>query len=214
MDCLRYILTVVLALAVAEAVGDDRVHHRVSVSGLLTSSDSYSIEAAYHYMVCEYVGVGGAFGGWANYWDDGFPEGHGWNIDPDDNKPSNFYLRPSVVVKTPSLKYRAASWSLIAEPGVMLNIPYQRVGIELTHEWPLKNYDYVSTCKGQWLAFDLRLGVNLEIESCGLSVGYMMSNLDIFSQYRHLSFRGESFSSFYSSKSFMQGAYLSLYYIF
>lgn len=203
-----------LVLAVAEAGADERLRHRVSVSGTLTSSDSYSIEAAYHYMVCEYVGVGGAFGGWANYFDDGFAEGHGWNIDPDDNKPSNLYLRPSVVVKTPSLKYRAASWSLIAEPGVTLNIPYQCVDIELTHEWPQKNYDATSTCKGQWIAFDLRLGVSLEIESCGLSAGYMMSNLDIFSQYRHLSFRGVSFRDFYTAKPFMQGAYLSLYYRF
>lgn len=185
---------------------------RVAVSGTLTSSDSYSIEASYHYMFCPYGGVGGALGYWANYYEDGWASGPDWNIDSDDNKPSNLYLRPSVVLKSPGIRYRATRWSLYAEPGVMLNIPYQRVCIESTTDWPKTDYHYISTGKGQWFAVDLRIGICATIGPCEVSVGYMMSNLDIYSQYRHLSYQGTSFKDFYPTKSFMQGAYLTLSY--
>lgn len=44
----------------------------------------------------------------------------------------NLYLRPSVILKSPYVKFKATEWSLYAEPGGMLNVPYQRVCIEKT----------------------------------------------------------------------------------
>lgn len=214
MKKLLLIIIIINSMLFRSEASDEAGHNRVAFSGTLTSSDTYSIEASYHYMFCRYFGVGGAFGHWANYFDDGWASGSNWNIDDDDNKPSNLYLKPSVVLKTPALTCRASSWSLFAEPGVMLNVPYQRVCIESTPNWHAIEYDYVSTNKGQWLAFDLRVGVDLQIGPGGLSAGYIMSNLNIYSQYRHLSYKGVSFRDFYPNKPFMQGAFLSLYYIF
>lgn len=208
------LLIALLRFPPALSAQEERTPHRVSFSATLTSSDSYSTEIAYHYMFCNCAGVGGAVGYWANWYEDGWASGRNWNIADDDNKPSNLYLRPSVVLKTPGLKIRAASWSLFAEPGIMLNVPYQRVCIESTPNWPTTDYDYVSTGKGQWFAMDLRVGIALEMGPCGLSAGYMMSNLDIYSQYRHLSYKGVSFEKFYPEKPFMQGAYISLSYNF
>lgn len=217
MRRLLFSFVMILAGAASQsfaAVNEDFTHHRFSISGTLTSSDTYSLEAAYHYMFWEYLGIGGALGHWSNWYDDGWASGTSWHIDDDDNKPSNLYLRPSVVVTSPTLKWRQAYLSIYAEPGFMLNIPYQRVCIETTENWPAKDYDYISTTRGQWLAMDLRLGINANVGPCGISAGYMMSNLDIFSQYRHLSYRGISFREFYHSKPFMQGAYLTLSYNF
>lgn len=217
MRRLLFSFVMILAGAASQSfatVNEDFTHHRFSISGTLTSSDTYSLEAAYHYMFWEYLGIGGALGHWSNWYDDGWASGTRWHIDDDDNKPSNLYLRPSVVVTSPALKWRQAYLSIYAEPGLMLNIPYQRVCIETTENWPAKDYDYISTTGGQWLAMDLRLGINANVGPCGISAGYMMSNLDIFSQYRHLSYRGISFREFYHSKPFMQGAYLTLSYNF
>lgn len=193
---------------------DEYGKNRVSINGSLTSSDSYSLEAAYHYMISPYVGLGGAFGLWENYFIDGYASGTNWHIDSDYEKPSNLYLRPSVVLKSPGLRFRGASLHAYAEPGVMLNIPYCRVGIANTTYWPETEYDYVSTTKGQWFAFDMRLGVGLDIEGCSVSLGYVISNLDIYSQYRHLSYQGISFRDFYPKKSITHGAFLSLSYRF
>ena len=183
-------------------------------NGALTSSYSWLLEFSYHYMFNDYIGLGGSVGSWKVWYEEGWASGKNWNIDEDDNKPCNFYIRPSVILKTPALNYSGCSWSLFAESGVMLNIPYQRVGIESTSNFPYVEYDYVSTSQGQWLAWDLRVGVSLECGPCGVSAGYLMSNHDVYSQYRHLSYNGISFRDFYPRKPFIHGAYLSLSYNF
>ena len=208
------VLSGIIAIFPIKAYDEYFTHNRAAFIGTLTSSDSYSLEMSYHYMCCRYVGVGGALGYWSNWYEDGWASGNNWNIESDDNKPSNFYLRPSVVLKSPSVRFKQTRWSLYAEPGVMLNVPYQRVCIEKTQNPIRTDFDYISTNKGQWFAIDVRLGINMDIGPCGFSAGYMISNLDIYSQYRHLSYNGTSFEKFYPKKSFMQGAYLMLSYNF
>lgn len=185
--------------------------NRVSVSGSLTSSDVYTIETSYHYMFCRYIGAGIGVGNWTNYYDDGWAAGDDWQVSDDDNRPQNFYLRPSVVLKTPGIKIRNVRLGLYAEPGLLLNIPYQSVCIERYHYFDT-DYDHISTTKGQWSAFELRVGLTLDIGPLGIALGYTRSNLDIYSQYRHLSYRGISFRDFYPSKPTMQGAFITLSY--
>ncbi len=211
----RKILCIAICCSLSfTAIAEDKMHHRVGFNGALTSSDSWQLEFSYHYMFNNCVGLGGSVGSWKVWYEDGWASGSNWNIDDDDNKPSNFYLRPSVLLKTPAWKYSACAWSIFAEPGVMLNIPYQRVCIEKTPNRPDTDYDYISTNKGQWLALDLRIGVSLDVGPCGISAGYMMSNLDVYSQYRHLSYNRISFEKFYPKKPFMQGVFMSCSYNF
>ncbi|MCC8120342.1 MAG: hypothetical protein LIP09_16605 [Bacteroidales bacterium] len=165
-------------------------------------------------MINDIVGVGGSLGYWKNYYEDGWAAGKDWAIDSEDNKPSNLYLKPSIVLKSPSLNIKGIPLALYVEPGLMLNIPYQRVWIEKTPNWPNTDYDHISTSKGQWLAGEARIGINVELGPGALCVGYFMSNLDIYSQYRHLSYQGISFKEFYPSKPFMQGAFITLVYHF
>lgn len=188
---------------------DDVEHHRIEVNGWLTS-DTYSAEIGYHYMLTKYVGVGGVAGIWHTLLLQGRASGKGWWVDDGDHDPSRLYLRPSVILKSPHLSI----FSLYAEPGIMLNVPYQRSKIELTEHFPYNEYDYVSTNKGQWLALEMRLGVSLDFDPIGITVGYIMSNLDTYSMYRHMSYNGVSFEPFYSKKSFIQGAFISASFTF
>lgn len=209
------LLTSVYAMADgSKEVDDDFTHHRASTTGALTSSDCYQLQLSYHYMIWRFFGVGGGFGNWQNYYEDGHASGPNWAIDDDDNKPWNLYLQPSVVLKTPPLSLGQVRLSLYAEPGVIIMIPYTKVCIEKTYGLQVVDDDYISTNKGQWLAVDVHLGVNADIGPCGVSIGYLMSNLDIYSQMRHLSYNGVSFRDFYPRKSFTQGAYLTLSYNF
>lgn len=193
---------------------DSFTHHRASITGALTSSDCYQIQLSYHYMIWKFVGVGGSIGNWQNYYENGYASGANWSIDDDDNKPWNIYLRPSLVLKSPSFRIKQVCLSLYAEPGIMLNIPYSKVCIEKTHNLQVVDYDYISTNKGQWLAWDVHLGINVDAGPCGVSIGYLMSNLDVYSHFRNLSYNGVSFREFYPKKLFMQGAYLTLSYNF
>lgn len=189
-------------------------HNKVAFSGLVTSSDSYQIEASYHYMFNRYIGLGGSFGFWKVWYEEGWASEKDWEIESDENKPSNFYLRPSVVLKTPAIRIKQVDLGLYAEPGVMLNIPYTGANIRQYTQWPDYDYKHISTSKGQWFAVDMRVGIFINFGPCGFSAGYIMSNYDVYSQYRHLSYKGNSFSKYYPKKSFMQGAYLTASYYF
>ncbi len=209
------LLSAILSLAAAADERDEYfTHNRFAISGALTSSDCWQLEMSYHYMFWQWAGIGGGLGVWKNYFVDGHASGRDWMLSDDDARPSNLYLRPSVVLKSPSICIKDAYLSLYAEPGIMLQIPYQSVGIDYTTDGHKTKYTTVSTSKGQWCALDVRLGINVDVGPCGFSAGYVMSNLDIYSQYRHLSYRGESFRRFYPSKPFMKGAYLTLSYNF
>lgn len=218
MKRLATIIFVLIALCTTTTVHarqfEDLTHHRASLSGLLTFSDAWQVDFAYHYMIFPYLGVGGGIGGWGNYYVDGYASGSNWHISSDDEKPWNIYLRPSIVLKSPALKIKDAYLGVYAEPGLMMNIPYHSVYIDKTINWPETEYEKISTSKGQWCAMDLRVGIYVNVGPCGISAGYTMSNFDIYSQRRHLSYNGVSFSQFYSKKSFMQGAYLTLSYYF
>ncbi len=189
-------------------------HNRASISGMLTSSDSWQLEFGYHYMFNKYVGIGGGLGGWKVYYEQGFASGSNWQIESDDNKPWSMYLRPSLLLKSPGVKVRQVDIGIFAEPGVMMNMPYAKVWIQQTTTWPMYESKSVSTSRGQWCAMDLRAGLYVNFGPCGISAGYLMSNFDVYSQYRHLSYKGISFSKFYPKRSFLQGAYLTLSYYF
>lgn len=189
-------------------------HNRVSLSGLVTSSDTYQIDASYHYMFNRYIGLGGSFGFWKVWYEDGWAAEKDWEIESDENKPSNLYIRPSIVIKSHALKIRQVDLGLYAEPGVMLNIPYTGVNIRQYTQWPDYDYKHISTTSGQWFSVDLRVGIFVNFGSCGFSAGYTLSNYDVYSQYRHLSYKGIPFSRYYPKKSFMQGAYLTASYYF
>ena len=210
------ILWIAIAAFTATASGASDIeyftHHRASVSGTLTSSLTYSAEMGYHYMLRDFAGIGISLGYWKNFYAEGWAAESNWNISSDDECPSNLYLRPSVIIKSPAVRIRDAYLSLYGEPGVMINLPYQRVAIESTSEWPKTDYTFISTTKGQWLAMELRAGICIDIGGCGISAGYMFSNYDINSQYRHLSYRGVSFNRYYPRKPVMHGAFLSLSY--
>lgn len=184
--------------------------NRAGISGMLTSSDSWQLEMSYHYMINKNIGIGGAAGAWKVYFVEGWAAGKNWHIDSDDEKPMNLYLRPSVVLRTPAISIKSVDLGIYAEPGLMMNVPYTKVWIQQTTNWPECEYKSVSTSKGQWFALDVHIGVYANIGPCGISAGYMRSNFDVYSQYRHLSYRGQSFKDFYPAKSIIQGAYLTL----
>lgn len=115
--------------------------NRASISDMLTSSDSWLLEAAYHYMLNKYIGLGGSIGVWKVYFEEGFASGKDWNIDNEDSKQFNVFLRPSIVLKSPALRLKQINIGLYAEPGMMLNIPYTHVSIMQYSSWPNFEYD-------------------------------------------------------------------------
>ncbi len=91
----------------------------------------------------------------------------------------------------------------------MLNVPYNSVNIRQYTHWPDYELKHVGTSRGQWFAADVRAGIYVNIGPCGFAAGYIISNFDVYSQYRYLSDRGISFSKYYPRHPLLQGAHLT-----
>lgn len=210
------IVSVISSFAEEREENFEFTHNRASITGMLMSSDSWQLEFGYHYMFSKYIGIGATVGAWQVYFVDGWASGSDWNIDSEDgnDRPSNIYLHPSLVFKTKAIRVKQVDLGLCMEPGAMINVPYKRVCIRQDLRWPESEYRYVGTSKGQWFALDIRLGVYANVGPCGFSAGYVMSGYDVYSQFRHLSYRGQSFKDFYPRKPSLRGVYLTMSYYF
>lgn len=209
-----FLFCMIISAAIArKTVGPDR--HRVAFTGMLTSSITWQLEGSYHFMISPYVGIGGGIGCWEAFDPDGFPWGQGWEIDDESEKITSVYLHPSVILRSPALKLGNVGLRLIAEPGIMLDFPYSMVWInEVSPEGRFIDNHHIGTGRGQWCAFDCRMGLCVDFGQIDIIAGWMVSNFDIYSMRRHLSYDGVRFSKFYPRKPFMQGAYLSISYTF
>lgn len=189
--------------------------HRGAFTGALVSQAAYHLEVSYHYMLNRYVGLGGGLGLWQNYFSDGYPQGPEWRLDEDSARPGNLYLRLSALLKTPSITFKSARWGLMAEPACMLQVPYTRVYVNDMYGIVEANSHRLSTNNGQWLVVELRTGIYVNFGPIGINAGYALSNLDIYSYYRNLSYNGVSFRRFYPAPNpISHGAFLTAAYYF
>src|SRR3712207_1350819 len=90
-------------------------------AGIATNFD-YNIEVSAYYRPMQWAGVGVGIG----YLQRGtnqspWPSGQHWEIDDDERKLANIYLRPSLLFTSPKLlRIKACSFYLFAEPGLVM----------------------------------------------------------------------------------------------
>lgn len=222
MSMKRKLMVIVMALGIslqATAIDakDDPFefgHHRVSLSGAISSSVSYMVEASYHYLFNYHVGIGAGLGVNQCYFVDCHPSGSGWQIDRNTAKPGNMYLHLSALLKTPSILFKSIRWGLMAEPGFALQIPYARTYVEETDDFRVVHSHLLSTSKGQVFSLDIKLGVCANFNRIGISAGYLLTNFDVNSYYNNFSYKGVSFAKYYPLKKLSDGFFLSASYYF
>lgn len=208
------------ALTAAYAGGDpyDLGHasrFRLGLNFQFTSFKTWQIDFGCHYMVTPWLGLGGSLGGWRQYGQWTSPEGPDWWVLKSDRHASNVFLRPSVLFMSPGwVKIGRTEWGVMAEPGVMMNVPNQRVTIEKSEHWDYEDNIHVSTGKGQWCAVDCRAGIYMKAGPVYILAGYTVSNLDIYGMYRHLEYDGVKFKDFYPKRKGLQGAFITFEYNF
>ncbi len=187
--------------------------HSVGITGAITSSNTWQLEASYHWFPIRYVGIGGGIGFWKQYSTDAVPQGKYWKVNEGYQSPSDLYFRPSLVFISPSLvSGDDFSVRLFAEPGLMLNIPYENVYIDICSDEYLIPHAYqkISSNNGQWCFFDARIGVSAKIEPLSISIGYMFSTLDVYSMRRNMVYDNHSLGSFYPKAKNVHGVYMTV----
>lgn len=201
----------------AETDADDAsYHHEVGLTGELTSGATWQLEVSYHWFPMKYVGIGGSIGMWKQMGYDGVPLTHEWSTADEDKSLMNGFLMPSLLLKTPAIiKTDDVSLGIMAEPGFMMNIPYDKVEIECSYGSGLPvDYDYVSSNSGRWYAFSLRIGAYATFDNVAIALGYACSDLDIYGMRRNMAYKGTRFDGFYPKRKNMGGAFLRMSYSF
>lgn len=188
---------------------------RIGMNLQFTSHSSWQIDFGCHYMLNPHVGVGGSIGGWRQYRSPIAPSGPNWWVLRSDRHPSNVFLRPSVLFMTSELfGIGNAGFGLSICPGLQINVPHQRVTIEIANDWDYNDNVKVSTTKGEWIAGDCRAGIFMHAGPVYVHAGYVVSTLNIYGMYRHLEYDDISFKTFYPHSGWLQGGYVTVSYNF
>lgn len=215
----RYKLAIVflfMLLTITVSAQDDKPkRHSVSMEGAITSDITWNWEISYRYKFLNILSAGIGAGMWKQMQEDGLPSGDDWILDDDDSKMSNFYLRPNIMITTPKLfAIRDCEFSLFANPGLMMNIPYASSTVDiLTFEGNVghvTDYKHINNHKGKWAAFDIRAGIRFGTDDVHFLLGYQFSTLDIYGMQRDMTFDHQKFDEFYPKRKPQHAAVLEI----
>lgn len=205
--------------SMAQDEADKPSHHTFALGGGLTSDYTWSLEMTYRYRFLSFLSAGASVGYWKQWTDETVPSGDEWIVDDDDSKIDNFYLRPNLLLVSPKL-FGIKDWrfSLWANPGLMMNIPYASATIDVLafegNVGHVAEYKTVRTHHGDWAAFDCRFGLSIGQDNASILIGYQLSTLDIYSLHRNLSYQGQSFGQFYPDKKLQHSFVIEINYVF
>ena len=130
----------------------------------------------------------------------------------DDIEIKKVFLAPSVTLRTPTLlaisKVRV---SLEGEAGLKMQIPTDIVSIDYCN---VQTYDRKRTVKftgkGNWCFWETKGLLRFGFQKLALSLGYSLSNLDIYTNYRKIKIENVPFSSFFPKKKMTHSFFLKL----
>lgn len=208
----------------------------------VASNHAIDAEISYHHMFLPYVGIGGGIGLMGQYDYNKTPFGEiassnstraFWGLDKDQRKIVRPYLRPSLILRTPTLikmgKERDFRLRLEIEPGVQLTVPYTRTRINYVwypqqggsypaigddyDDIPLQTENY-SSRRGTWCFWNLKNSITVSNDHVSFSLGYSISNFDIYSIRRNIVVEGVSFHQFYPKKEYTHCVFAGIGYAF
>lgn len=199
--CLLYILPTIHAQTQGE--------HDLSLAVGIMSHYAYDCRTTYYFKPNDYVGLGGSIGYYRQFTDvNPTPTNYNhasstlWQLAEESERAQNFYIIPSLLVRTPQLmqlgKWRARAST---ELGVLVQFPLFVYMLEHTgYTSPTLHPRVKASMKGQWLAPEARLSLDFERRNTYLSIGYGISSLDIYSYHRNIVVDGQRFADYYPKK--------------
>lgn len=187
-------------------------NYNIGVIGEIVSNSTWQLEISYHWFPIQYVGVGASVGLWRQIEGDNIPATDDWRIKEKSKNAMNGFLMPSLILRTPAIiKTEDIKFGFITEPGMMLNVPYDKVYIENTNAVGIPVSDTKISCnKGKWLAFNFRVGIYASFDNISVSLGYVFSNMDIYKMRRNMQYENIKFNDYYPQKDNIGGLFFKI----
>lgn len=214
-----YIVTLLL-LHICSYAQPSMKRSRIAFTTGLNTNDAYDGEFSYHYMLLPYLGIGSGIGYFNQWYNDYLPHGKAsgqwtsWKLSESDKEIGKVYLRPSILLSTPSLfKLGKYAISFQGECGAQILIPHTGVYIDyFNYNTFGSKSKYKSTNKGEWIFWSVKGGVNLSFNDIAIGLGYGISNLDIYSSRRIINVENVSLSDFYPERRMTHSLFLCFMY--
>lgn len=176
----------------------------------------YQFEISYHYMGHPFLGIGGGIG-FCGILSDHLPAGYSengiwtsWCLNKEYKYINQLYLRPSLIFRSPALTRIKDKYGLHfqAEPGIQLLIPYSSVKIDYIDGEAYINSERISSNKGNWCFWNIKSGIFIKNDDFSFGLGYIISNLDVYSNRRTMKIANSSFSEFYPKSKLVHNAFI------
>ena len=241
MFALTFLLSISFLSANAQ-ISSESSRGQASLSIGVATNLSVNAEISGHYMFLPYIGIGGGIGITGQYDYNKVPFGEissnestraFWGLDKEQRKVVRPYLRPSLLLRTPTLirfgKERDFELKLQVEPGLQLTIPYARARInyawypaqggyypDMSEDFadiPFQTEGY-SSRKGDWCFWNLKNSITVTKDNVYFYLGYSISNFDLYSIRRNIVVEGVSFHKFYPETKYTHCVFAGIGFVF
>lgn len=199
----------------------------VSISAGLNNNQSWEVEPSVSYYFCKYLGatlglnvtnqynqvgyVGSVIGNSELYWE----------IEDGDANVAKFLIRPAISLRTPVLwlnKDHDTGLTIGIEPGLFVALPYNdQITVnyrDKAHGSIIVDSKRLSNTKGDWLFWNLRGIISLNVDRFIISTGYSISNFDIYSGRRNIIVENMKLNNKLPIREYTYSSFLSLGYYF
>lgn len=177
----------------------------------------YQFEISYYYMRHPLMGIGCGIG-FCGILSDHLPFGYSengiwtsWYLNKEYKYINQPYIRPSLIFRSPALTQIKGKYGvyLQAEPGVQLLIPYSYVKIDYINDETYIDYsERISSNKGNWCFWNLKSCILIRNNDVSFGLGYIISNLDVYSKRRTMKIENTSFDKFYPKTKLTHNAFI------
>lgn len=199
----------------------------VSISAGLNNNQSWEVEPSVTYYFCKFLGATLGLNVTNQYNQVGYSGsviGNSelyWEIEDGDANVAKFLIRPAISLRTPVLwlnKDHDTGLTIGIEPGLFVALPSND---EITVNYRDKAHGSIiigskrlSNTKGDWLFWNLRGIISLNVDRFIISTGYSISNFDIYSGRRNIIVENMKLNNKLPIREYTYSSFLSLGYYF
>lgn len=171
----------------------------VSISTGLNNNQSWEVEPAVTYYFYRYIGATFGLNVTSQYNQVGYSgsvSGNNrifWTIEDNEANVAKFLLRPAVSLRTPMIwldKDHDNGLTIQIEPGLSIALPVNdQVAVnyrDKEHNSTIMDSKRFSNTKGEWLFWNIRGSISLNVDRFVISTGYSISNFDVYSGRRNI----------------------------
>lgn len=196
----RLLLCIMMILPLLATAKEDKLQRwEINVSGGVNNNYAWEVEPSITFFLCKYVGITGGVNFTGQFYDEQYsgpaPGGNEtkWVISSYESNAHRILFRPAIRLRTPNLNRRGDpdfKVTFNVEPGLYMAVPVNET-LEVSyhiddHFTPGTLTESITNENGDWLYWNAKSFMQIELENWVFSAGYTLSNYDVYGGRRNI----------------------------